>query len=334
MSLENAAISFADSNVFDERIVRNALETLPPTDPNYLRAHIIYSASQFWLSGKEGQINAVQSVKDRYRYSLEHGYKETEAYALNQLVRYAIAASDRAVTEEVFKDEFASLYTSNDIPASLARLSQKSIEIYPTSDAHLSYASSIAYSLPSDYLGKKKLSDSERATILEVVRDSIASAELLFARDAASDAYQFFGTSYPVQYYYTRGQLFGLLALYDHNYIREMEESFNRAIDASHGSDARLFVNGTLPHLYLTRALVTHIVAPEKEDVVRASAAAIASIVQSDPEGTKFFVQYLRGIGRNPALGGLLTPDNANALSRLDIGFKNLLMQAGWKLDA
>ncbi len=333
VDIENAAASVADGSSFDIGRINKALTEMQPEDPEYLAAHSVLSAALFQGGDRDARIKAVEMVKERHSYSKEHGYSEWQAYSMNLLILYAVTAFDRPVTEAVFEGEFASLYDSEDIGASLARLAELSVRTYPTSDGYLESARKSANTLIDDYRMVRILSESERMATVSAIATAIQNADALYERDLASAAYQFFGSSYSVRYNVAKMNLYGAMALADKTHLIHMEDSFHKAIAASEGADAKRFINSTLPYVHLNRILYTRAASPMNTEVVKESLYAIVVLMRSDPISTRFFQSYMRTVGMRPSLGVLMTQKEGEALAAVDAGFKKILVDAGWKFE-
>lgn len=202
-----------------------------------------YAQLLFSKGGEENRKEAVVFLKNKIA---ETKYQNIKVLFINQLLGFYYLDLDNSVYEEIFSGEPLQKFKKENERDSLFVLATESNLLYPTSFALFNISSWHAARI----LGEDLTNEDKQKEANKIIT-YVSEAEKLFLEKEIIEGYaNIFGAQNTLKYYHFKALMLGAVSTVYPSYQKEMEESFQKAIDLNNNEPKSSPSSNSLPYTH------------------------------------------------------------------------------------
>lgn len=249
-----------------------------------------YARTLFSKGGEENRKAAVVFMKDKIT---ETKYQDIKALFINNILGFYYMDLDNGVYEEIFSGEPFLKFKKENERDSLFALATESNLLYPTSFALLKISSWHGWKILNEDL---TIEDKQKQA--DYIVTYVSEAEkLFFEKEIAQWNAKIYGAGNPVRYYHYKGLALGVVSIVYPSYQKEMEDSFQKAIDLNNMEPKDSPNLNSLPYTHFYYAsFLSELEGDSRRADVEKEVEVLISGLEENPTGIyeKNFINFTR----------------------------------------
>ena len=241
---------------------------------------------------KGGEVNKKEAVVFLKGKIAEEKQPNIKALFINQLLNFYYSDFDDEVYETIFSDGPLLKFKKENKQDSLLALATESNSLYPTSLALTRMSGWHAVRI----LDEKVTAEDKKKAADQVLLYMTEAEKLFLEKEIAEASLKIFGAQSPSKYYHLKASLLGAVSMVYQSRQKEMEESFQKAIDLYEKEPNNSFFLASLPyvHFYYAAFLSELEGGARRADIDREVKALILALDKNPSLHQNNFISFAR----------------------------------------